>query len=547
MSWAAGHPEQRVDVQHNTGLEWTRANTGRKEAGRGASRAAASVWTRNKPVECGFKLRRPCGWSLGQSHRALALRPTSSLDVIHVAECCRSSDTKSGKGSSFSSACIELCLVLKTISSSCSPQTTALKNGSFRHDIHYWLGEDTSQDEAGTAAILTVELDAALGGRAVHFNEGKLENISFESLAHELLQSNKCYLLDCGVEMYVWMGRNTSLQERKAANEAAEKLLIDSGKTQLHVIKVIEGFETVMFKSKFREWPATPELKLTAEDGRGKVAALLKSQGLDVKGLMKAAPVKEEPQSYIDCSGHLKVWRVNGNGKTLLSTPDQSKFYTGDCYVFQYTYTGDDKEECLIGTWFGKKSVESGKEFLPIVLPTKTRPSKCLAITQMHGSSYQRKLAIVKGGPAPKSDSAISALTSSFEGPMKSTIPKSVKGSPEPEKAIHEAGITEDGNENEDDPEGDEGRTMYPYERLTTTAEDPVPGIDVTKREASHWTHLIVLILATDMRDHDTYCYWMQIYLSSAEFGEKFGMSRAAFDKLPKWKQNKLKSSLMLF
>ncbi|KAK3143782.1 hypothetical protein QOZ80_4AG0304880 [Eleusine coracana subsp. coracana] len=845
-------------------------------------------------------------------------------------------------------------------------KTTALKNGSFRHDIHYWLGKDTSQDEAGTAAILTVELDAALGGRAVQyrelqgnetekflslfrpcimpqpggvasgfshveineqehltrlytcrgkhvvhvkevpfarsslnhedifildtkskifqfngsnsciqerakalevvqyikdtfhegkcevaavedgklmadpeagefwglfggfaplprktssqdnvkdkeivtkflcFNEGKLENISFESLAHELLQSNKCYLLDCGAEMYVWMGRSTSLQERKAANEAAEKLLIDSGKTQSHVIKVIEGFETVMFKSKFREWPATPELKLTAEDGRGKVAALLKSQGLDVKGLMKAAPVKEEPQSYIDCSGHLKVWRVNGNGKTPLSTPDQSKFYTGDCYIFQYTYTGDDKEECLIGTWFGKKSVEEerlsalslaskmvqvakfqavqarlyeGKEpiqffvifqsfqvfkgglssaykdyiaqnsidddtyseaglalfrvqgsgsenmqalqvdavssslnssycyilhngntvftwsgnlttsldhdlverqldvikpdtpsraqkegretdqfweilgdchsavfiwvgqevdlkvksqaidigekflLLDFLMENLSRETPIFIVSEgcepefftrffdwdskksmMHGSSYQRKLAIVKGGPAPKSDkpkrrttafsgrsagqdksqrprsmstsperprvrgkspaftaltsafespstrnlstpppairklfpksgapdsskplckqSAISALTSSFEGPMKSTIPKSVKGSPEPEKAIHEAGITEDGNENEDDPEGDEGRTIYPYERLTTTAEDPVPGIDVTKRE---------------------------IYLSSAEFGEKFGMSRAAFDKLPKWKQNKLKSSLMLF
>lgn len=51
-----------------------------------------------------------------------------------------------------------------------------------------------------------------------------------------------------------------------------QKLLIDASQTKSHVIKVIEGFETVMFKSKFREWPATPELKLTAEDGRGKVA-----------------------------------------------------------------------------------------------------------------------------------------------------------------------------------------------------------------------------------------------------------------------------------
>jgi hypothetical protein len=37
-------------------------------------------------------------------------------------------------------------------------------------------------------------------------------------------------------------------------------------------MKVIEGYETIMFKSKFNEWPATPELKLSSEDGRGKVA-----------------------------------------------------------------------------------------------------------------------------------------------------------------------------------------------------------------------------------------------------------------------------------
>jgi len=28
---------------------------------------------------------------------------------------------------------------------------------------------------------------------------------------------------------------------------------------------------------------------------------------LDVKGLLKSEPVKEEPQAYIDCTGHLQV------------------------------------------------------------------------------------------------------------------------------------------------------------------------------------------------------------------------------------------------
>lgn len=35
--------------------------------------------------------------------------------------------------------------------------------------------------------------------------------------------------------------------------------------------------------------------------------ALLKRQGVNVKGLLKADTIKEEPQPYIDCTGHLQV------------------------------------------------------------------------------------------------------------------------------------------------------------------------------------------------------------------------------------------------
>nr|XP_029121595.1 villin-5 isoform X4 [Elaeis guineensis] len=399
-------------------------------------------------------------------------------------------------------------------------KTTALKSGALRHDIHYWLGKDTSQDEAGTAAIKTVELDAALGGRAVQYREvqghetekflsyfkpciipqqggvasgfrhaevnehehetrlyvckgkhvvhvkevpfarsslnhddifildtkskifqfngsnssiqerakalevvqyikdtyhdgkcevaavddGKLmanaeagefwgffggfaplprraasedgknaevfsakllcvENgqpvpIDADTLTREMLQTNKCYLLDCGIEVYVWMGRNTSLEERKSASTVAEDLLHEPDRPKAHVIRVIEGFETVMFRSKFDTWPQTANVTVS-EDGRGKVAALLKRQGLNVKGLVKTDSVKDdEPQPHIDCTGNLQVWRVNGQEKTPLSSSDQSKFYSGDCYIFQYSYPGEDREEYLVGTWFGKKSVE---------------------------------------------------------------------------------------------------------------------------------------------------------------------------------------------
>jgi hypothetical protein len=50
-------------------------------------------------------------------------------------------------------------------------QTTCPKGGAYLYDIHFWIGKDSSQDEAGTAAIKTVELDSILGGRAVQHRE----------------------------------------------------------------------------------------------------------------------------------------------------------------------------------------------------------------------------------------------------------------------------------------------------------------------------------------------------------------------------------------
>lgn len=41
-------------------------------------------------------------------------------------------------------------------------------------------------------------------------------------LSKSLLENSKCFLLDCGDEIFVWVGRVTQVDERKAASQAAE-------------------------------------------------------------------------------------------------------------------------------------------------------------------------------------------------------------------------------------------------------------------------------------------------------------------------------------
>ena len=159
------------------------------------------------------------------------------------------------------------------------------ESSKLHHDIYYWLGSESSQDETGVAAYKTVELDALLGGepqehrvcegresstfRALFgkpivimsggvesgFNHvkpheykprllwvkgtKKLKNIRVQQIAPKASGMNHgdVFILDLGLKLFQFNGRTSGMWEKEKAREVVVSIKSErNGKPSLDVI-----------------------------------------------------------------------------------------------------------------------------------------------------------------------------------------------------------------------------------------------------------------------------------------------------------------------
>lgn len=151
-------------------------------------------------------------------------------------------------------------------------------------DIHFWLGSETSADEAGSAALLSVQLDDSLGGGPVQhrevqdhesplflsyfkngvrylpggvesgFNEVTTNDAGEKRLFHvkgkknvrvkqvklhvSAMNKGDCFILDAGEKIFVYQGKNSKQIERIKAINAANQIRDQDhgGRSQIEII-----------------------------------------------------------------------------------------------------------------------------------------------------------------------------------------------------------------------------------------------------------------------------------------------------------------------
>lgn len=523
-------------------------------------------------------------------------------------------------------------------------KTTVLKSGAYQYDVHFWLGSATSQDEAGTAAIKTVELDAALGDRAVQYREvqghetdkflsyfkpciipleggvasgfkqvekekfeprlftckghravrvqqvpyareslnhddvfildtefkiyqfngstssiqerakalgvvqhiketyhdgtcdvavidddtpnseadteefwslfggfapignrdaskenvsetptgklfiveeGQLNQIEASPLTKDLLDSNKCLVLDCGAEIYIWTGHGISLEERKAASVAAEEYLSSQNKPKHTLItRVIQGRETLPFRTKFDSWPLDGDAP-ASEDGRknyGEAKKIEKDPRLFACSIVKDKLEAQEVFNFeqndllsedvmvLDAHNEIFAWV----GQNAAPQEKEQALYMAQKYVEQAAaLEGRSADVPLYKVTEGNEPESFIKHF----------DEWDAGKAAMQGNSFQKGLSVLLGRPAQTSSLKVSNIADATGNVV------------QPSEYVS-------------------------YECLKAGSDDPAPGVDPERRET---------------------------YLSPDDFKELFGMESEQFYKLPKWKQEMQKKALDLF
>ncbi|XP_055994492.1 gelsolin isoform X2 [Sorex fumeus] len=184
-------------------------------------------------------------------------------------------------------------------------KTVQLRNGALQYDLHYWLGNECTQDESGAAAIFTVQLDDYLNGRAVQHREvqgfesntflGYFKNnlrykkggvasgfkhvvpneVSVQRLLHvkgkrtiratevpvswNSFNKGDCFILDLGQDIYQWCGPGCTPFERMKATQVSKAIRDNERNGRARVQVIEEGKEPEAMLQVLGPKPTLPE------------------------------------------------------------------------------------------------------------------------------------------------------------------------------------------------------------------------------------------------------------------------------------------------
>ncbi|EDV42840.1 uncharacterized protein Dana_GF18195, isoform A [Drosophila ananassae] len=279
------------------------------------------------------------------------------------------------------------------------------KDKKLSWDVHFWLGSETSTDEAGAAAILTVQLDDLLNGAPVQHREvqdhesqlflGYFKNgIRYEqggvgtgfkhvetnaqgekrlfqvkgkrnvrvrqvNLSVSSMNKGDCFILDAGSDIYVYVGAQAKRVEKLKAISAANQIR-DQDHNGRARVQIIDDFSTDSDKQQFFDVLGSGSADQVPEESTADEDGAFERTDAAAVTLYKVS----------DASGKLQVDTIGQKPLT------QAMLDTRDCFILD---TGSG-----IFVWVGKGATQKEKTDAMAKAQEFLRTKKYPAWTQIH-------------------------------------------------------------------------------------------------------------------------------------------------------------------
>ncbi|PNJ74772.1 VILL isoform 2 [Pongo abelii] len=180
-------------------------------------------------------------------------------------------------------------------------------------------------------------------------------------LTQDLLQEENFYILDQGgFKIYVWQGRMSSLQERKAAFSRAVGFIQAKGyPTYTNVEVVNDGAESAAFKQLFRTW-SEKRSRNQKLGGRDKSIHVK----LDVGKLHTQPKLAAQLRMVDDGSGKVEVWCIQDLHRQPVDPKRHGQLCAGNCYLVLYTYQRLARVQYILYLWQGHQATADEIEAL---------------------------------------------------------------------------------------------------------------------------------------------------------------------------------------
>ncbi|KAM5233389.1 villin-like protein isoform 3-T3 [Hipposideros larvatus] len=245
-----------------------------------------------------------------------------------------------------------------------------------------------------------------------------IQELATRPLTQDLLREEDCYILDQGgFRIYVWQGRMSSLQEKKAAFSRALGFIQAKGyPTYTNVEVVNDGAESAAFKQLFRTWSIKQRRNRNVGgiSGTGKLSVVK----LDAGNLHSQPELAARLRMVDDCSGKVEVWGIQDLTRQPVHPKLHGQLYAGNCYLVLYTYQKMGQVQYILYLWQGHqatahkiKALNSNAEELDLMyhgalvqehVTMGSEPPHFLAIFQGQLVVFQRSTEHNgKGQPAP--------------------------------------------------------------------------------------------------------------------------------------------------